>query len=168
MFRMPYTGTLSQIDHGCHCPSSMFRLPMSCLQTAQAVIDLFSECSGCHWQIHNVQYVISLFSKCSGYHWPLLIVQDVIYWYLISQSPGCHCSTSMFKLAMSCLQIAQAVIDLSSLWPVLSLACPQNGPAVIDQSKKCEDYKWPVFEVYIVHAPVNCLSSICSGFLCMA
>ncbi len=63
------------------------RLPISCLQIAQAVIDLFSECSGCHWRIPN-QDVITLFSKCSGCHWPLLHVQDVNV--LSSNCASCH------------------------------------------------------------------------------
>ncbi len=77
MFRL----SLADLQSRCHKPIlEMFRLslsfvnvqrlPISCLQIAQAVINLFSECSGCHWRILN-QDVINLFSKCSGCHWPL-------------------------------------------------------------------------------------------------
>ncbi len=127
---------------------NVFRLPMCCLQIAQAAIDLFSECSGCHWRISN-QDVTNLFSKCSG----------------------CHCPSSMFRLPMSCLQIAQAVIDLSCpvfklrklsltyphnvhyLWPVLkmvrlSLTNLKSEKTLNRLSSKCT-------------CAVNCLSSKC-------
>jgi hypothetical protein len=112
---------------------------------------LSSNCESCHWPILRL-FRLSLADPQSRCHNPILEMFRLSLAF--AQCSGCPCLVfKLRKLSLTYPHNIQTICDLSSKWS----AC--HWPI-----QKCEDFKWPVFEVYNVQCTCSCQLPVLNMF----